>query len=127
LNDGDRAAVLDDLDGDAVRRCKKLLTSAPGRVIQSGTPERHAVGSDTNLRHAKEAFVEEVADRAADICRERSFSAVFVTAPARLVGPLRQRLETEVDLAGALQKDLTKAPDAELGRWLDHLHSTAQD
>lgn len=98
----------------------ELRASAPGRSLQSGTPERHAIGRDGAIRRAKEAFVEEIADRAAEVCRKRRFSAVFVAAPARLLGPLRERLETQAELAGALRKDLTKAPDATLGRWLDH-------
>jgi protein required for attachment to host cells len=72
------------------------------------------------FRQAKEAFVEEMADRAAEVCRQRNFQAVFIAAPARLVGPLRRRLATQATVAGALQKDLTKAPDAALGRWLSH-------
>ncbi|MGZ6015511.1 MAG: host attachment protein [Phenylobacterium sp.] len=98
----------------------ELRASAPGRSVQSGTPERHSVGREGAFRQAKEAFVAEMADRAAEVCRERDFQAVFIAAPARLVGPLRRHLETQAKIAGALQKDLTKAPDAALGRWLNH-------
>jgi protein required for attachment to host cells len=98
----------------------ELRASPPGRSLQSGTPERHAVGREGAFRQAKEAFVEEMADRAAEVCRRRDFQAVFIAAPARLVGPLRRRLTTQAKVAGALQKDLTKASDATLGRWLDH-------
>jgi protein required for attachment to host cells len=98
----------------------ELRASAPGRSVQSGTPERHAIGREGAFRQAKVAFVEEMADRAAEMCRQRDFQAVFITAPARLVGPLRRRLATQATVAGAVQKDLTKAPDAALGQWLDH-------
>lgn len=98
----------------------ELRASAQGRSVQSGTPERHSVGREGSFRQAKEAFVEEMADRAAQICRERGFQAVFVAAPARLIGPLRRRLAPHAQIVGALEKDLTKAPDAKLGKWLDH-------
>jgi protein required for attachment to host cells len=98
----------------------ELRASAPGRSVQSGTPERHAIGREGAFRQAKQAFVEEMADRAADICRERGFQAVFAAAPARLIGPLRRRLASKAKVAGALEKDLTRAPDAALGKWLDH-------
>ena len=97
----------------------ELRASAPGRSVQSGTPERHSVGREGAFRQAKQAFVEEMADRAAEVCREREFQAVFIAAPARLIGPLRRRLATQAAVAGALQKDLTKTPDAALGRWLN--------
>jgi protein required for attachment to host cells len=97
----------------------ELRASAQGRSIQSGTPERHAVGREGAFRQAKEAFVEEMADRAAELCRERDFEAVFVAAPVRLIGHLRRRLATQATVIGALRKDLTKEPDAELGRWLN--------
>jgi protein required for attachment to host cells len=110
---------IDSRDRRGVLRTE-LRASAPGRSLQSGTPERHAVGREGAFRQAKEAFVEEMADRAAEVCRQHDFQAVFIAAPTRLIGPLRRRLATQVMVAGALQKDLTKAPDAALGRWLDH-------
>jgi protein required for attachment to host cells len=96
----------------------ELRASAPGRSIQSGTPERHAVGPEGSFRQAKEAFVEEMADRAAHVCRDQDFQAMFVAAPARLIGALRRRVASHVEVAGALEKDLTKTPDAALGKWL---------
>ena len=98
----------------------ELRASPPGRSLQSGTPERHAIGREGAFRQAKEAFVEEMADRAAEVYRQRHFRAVFITAPPRLVGPLLRRLATRATVAGALQKDLTKVSDAALGQWLNH-------
>jgi hypothetical protein len=43
---------------------------------------------------------------------------MFVAAPARLIGPLRRRVAAQVEVVGALEKDLTKTPDAALGKWL---------
>lgn len=96
----------------------ELRASAPGRSLQSGAPERHAIGREGAFRQAKEAFAEDMADHAAEVCRQGDFEAVFIAAPARLIGPLRRRLARQATVAGALQKDLTKAPVAELGRWL---------
>jgi protein required for attachment to host cells len=98
----------------------ELRASAPGRSLQSGTPQRHTVGALGSLRQTKEAFVEEMADRAAHICREQGFQTMFVAAPARLIGKLRRRAADQVEVVGALEKDLTKTPDAALGKWLDH-------
>lgn len=98
----------------------ELRASLPDRVLQSGTPERHAVGREDFLRQAKEAFIKEVADRAASVCRDRGFQAIFVAAPARLIGPLRRHIATQAKVVGALEKDLTKAPDERLGTWLSH-------
>lgn len=98
----------------------QLRASAPGRSVQSGTPERHAIGREGAVRQAKEAFVEEMADHAAEVCRRRRFQAVFVAAPARLIGPVRRRLATQAPVVGALRKDLTQEPDAGLGQWLAH-------
>jgi len=97
-----------------------LRTSAPGRSLQSGTPERHGVGRQDTVRRAKEAFAEEMADRAAEVCRQHGFQGVFIAAPARLGDVLRRRLAAQATVAGALHKDLTKTPNAALGRWLGH-------
>jgi protein required for attachment to host cells len=114
------ASEVDRRDRLAVLRAE-LRASAPGRSLQSGTPERHAIGREGAFRQAKAAFVEEMADRAAKTCREGGFEAVFVAAPARLIGGLRARLSRQARIAGALEKDLTRTPDAALGKWLDHL------
>jgi len=99
----------------------ELRSSAPGRSLQSGTPARHAIGREGAFRQAKEAFVEEMADRAAELCRKGQFQAVFIAAPGRLIAPLRRRLESQAQIAGVVEKDLTKSPDAALGQWLGHL------
>lgn len=98
-----------------------LRASPPVANFQSGTPQRHAVGPDQFVRHAKEAFVAEVADRAAEICRKGEYLSIFVAAPARLTGPIQHRLEGQATVAGVLEKDLTKSADATLGKWLERL------
>lgn len=88
---------------------------------QSATPQRHAAVRVDFVREAKDAFVKEVADRAADIAKAKGFQSVFVAAPARLIGPLSERLGRQTRISGALGRDLTKAPDSALPKWLDHL------
>jgi len=88
---------------------------------QSGTTQRHTVGREDFAREAKEAFMTEVADRALAVAKAREFQSIFVAAPSRLIGPLRQRLAGHARISGTLDRDLTKAPDATLPKWLGHL------
>lgn len=110
---------------DARRSLEQLrseLRASPAAAnFQSGTPQRHQVTAGDRTRLAKEAFVAEVADHAAKICEKRGFEHVVVAAPARLPGPLKAGLTGRTHLAAALERDLTKAPDAALPRWLDHI------
>lgn len=104
---------------ESLRRA--LRASPPGRSMSSASPRRTAVGREDHLRTAKEAFVGEVAERAAEICRLREMAGVVVAAPSRLIGEIQQRLEGRARIAGKIRKDLTKAANSELGVWLDHL------
>lgn len=99
----------------------ELRAGLPGRTQQSGTPERHAVGREDYIRLAKQAFIEQVAERAADVAEARGFQDVVVAAPARLIEPLRKGLARRAHIAGSLERDLTKAPDEALPKWLDHV------
>lgn len=99
----------------------ELRASPPGRSISSTSPRRAAVGPDDYTRPAKEAFVREVADHAAELCRRRDFASVVVAAPPRLVSELKRRVADRVRVEASLGKDLTKSSDHELGAWLDHI------
>lgn len=99
----------------------ELRGSPPVANRQSGTPQRHAVGPDSFVRDAKEAFAAEVADRAAEICRKGEYLSIFIAAPSRLTGPIQQRLEGKAAVSGVLEKDLTKSPDETLETWLGGL------
>lgn len=99
----------------------ELRSSLPDRSFQSGTPERHAVGREDYFRQAKEAFALEIADRAADVCLRDRYEGVVIAAPARLIGALRAQVAERAPIAGAIEKDLTKAPDARLPKWFDHV------
>jgi len=106
---------------DQLRR--ELRASPAVRNRQSGTSQRHTVGREDFFRQSKEAFIAEVVDRAVDVARERDFQSIFVAAPARLIGPIRERIAGRATLAGVLERDLTKSPDAALPKWLDHVFS----
>lgn len=100
----------------------ELRASPPVRTHSSTSPRRSAVGREDYLRPAKEAFMAEVAERAAALLKARRLDSVFLAAPSQLIGRLRTRLEDRAPVAGALRKDLTKAPDHELGAWLADAH-----
>jgi protein required for attachment to host cells len=116
-------STIEEIDGAArlATLRKELRASPPARSFSSASPRRSAVGPEDYLRPAKEAFVREVAEHAAEVCRHRKFNGVVVAAPARLLGELRRGVEEHAPVAASLGKDLTKAHDHELGAWLDDL------
>ena len=132
LTDGGRARLmrrssetghyvtLEEIDGGPRLRAlhSELQSSPPARSFASMSPAHSAVGKEDYYRPAKEAFVAEVADRAIDVARRENLEAVVLAAPARLVGPLTARLERRIEIGG-IRKDLTKAPNYELGAWLN--------
>ena len=99
----------------------ELRSSPPDRSFQSGTPERHTVGREDYFRQAKEAFASEIAQQAAEVCRRDSYTGVVIAAPARLIGGLKTQVAEHAPVAGAIEKDLTKAPDHSLPKWFDHM------
>ena len=115
--------VLKEVDGSGrlkgLRR--DLRGSPPARSQESSSPSRHSVGREDHFRQAKEeAFVADVADLALEFENEAR-DGVVIVAPARLLGPLRRRLEKRMRVVGALSKDLVKTPESELGEWLSSL------
>lgn len=100
---------------------RELRASQPPVNRQSGTPVRHSLGKSNYIRQAKEQFVAAVAQEALQAVQAGGFEKVVLAAPPRLIGPLRERLGDGARVVGALKRDLTKSPDAELPRWLDHV------
>lgn len=96
----------------------ELRASPPARTLEQGHPGGHALNQQDFLRSAKEAFVAEVAEKAASLMQKRDYQAVFLAAPARLIAVLRRGLAGKATITGEINRDLTKAPDAELGKWL---------
>jgi len=105
---------------------RELRASPPGRSHESSSPNRRTVGREDFFRQAKEAFVAEVADLAADAFPDEAGDGVAIAAPSRLLGPLRTRLEPKIRVLAELSKDLTKIPDHELSRWLNKLEVAAE-
>lgn len=103
---------------------EKVRSRTLPRTQSSFSPRRSSISRESPLRLAKEAFLDQVADRAADTCRREQFSGVFIAAPPRLIGQLEARLRERGSLAGTLGKDLTKVPVERLGRWLDDVTAT---
>lgn len=104
-----------------LRRLRAEMRASPlDSSFESASPARHGVGREDVLRQAKDAFMADVADKAAKACRARGYDDAFVAAPKRLVGALRDQLGAHARIVGTLGRDLTKVPDAELGAWLDH-------
>jgi protein required for attachment to host cells len=116
-------STIEEIDGTGRLKTlrKELRASPPARSFSSASPRRAAVGPEDYFRPAKEAFVREIAERAAEVCRRRQFEGVVVAAPSRLLGELKRGVEAHAPVAASLGKDLTKAPDHELGAWLDDL------
>ena len=113
-----RFATFAEVDG---RNRLEQLRRAQLANRQSGTPVRHSLGRSDYVRRAKAAFVEAVADEAVRALATRGFEAVVLAAPARLIGPLRERLAERAQVSVAISRDLTKSPDRELPRWLDRV------
>jgi protein required for attachment to host cells len=120
--------TIEEIDGEQRLKTlrQELRASPPAREFSKGSPRRSAVGKEDFYRPAKEAFVGDVADRAVEAARREQLDAVFLAAPARLLGPLKVRLDQRVRVAGAIRKDLTKAPDHELGVWLNEALANPQ-
>jgi len=100
---------------------QELRASPPSRVMQSGSAgRRHTVGPDDAVQRAKTDFIATVAGRATELYRARGCSEMVVAAPDRLLAPLRERLEDGGARTLAINRDLTKTPDGDLGEWLEH-------
>lgn len=119
---GDFATVVE-LDHRAELRTlrRELRTSPPPRSFEGQGGSRHAVGLEGRqyLDQSKMAFMDEVAEAAARRANEARAKGVVIAAPARLLEPLRERIQGQVSIVGSVSKDLVKTPDHELGRWLE--------
>jgi protein required for attachment to host cells len=95
-------------------------TERPGRVHESATAARHAVEPRTDPhREAKRAFARHLAERLE--AAAGSYARLLLVAPPAFLGDLRAALgdAARAKLAGTLDKDLAKAPLADIAGHLD--------
>lgn len=88
------------------------------RSVQSATGTGHTTGVEDPYRRAKAAFAAEVAAAAVEALGSRGDQALVLVAPARTLGILEDAIGDSAPVADTLDRDLTKAPDIELDRWL---------
>jgi protein required for attachment to host cells len=89
-----------------------------GRSFESGSAARHGVGREDAYQRAKAAFAADVAKTLLALFGSTSQAGVVLVAPPRLLRVLRDGIGSSVPIVAELSKDLTKATDHELGRWL---------
>jgi hypothetical protein len=111
-------ATFEEIDArDQLRTLRRELRANPrARNQQSGAPAlTHTLGRGAPVREAKQAFIENVADRASTLLRNGRYAQVVVAAPDRLLDPLSRRLAHSGAALVAINRDLTKTPDHALG------------
>ncbi|MBA4805361.1 MAG: host attachment protein [Brevundimonas sp.] len=112
--------TLREIDGlealEAVREAARRNPSV--RSVQSATGVGHTTGQEDPYRPAKAAFAAEVAAAAVEASRARGDHGLILVAPARTLASLREAIGKVAPIVADLDRDLVKAPDAELERWL---------
>lgn len=88
------------------------------RSVQAATGVRHMTGNEDPYRQAKAEFATGVAAAAVQALKSRGDHALILVAPARILGVLKEAVGAGAPVADTLDRDLTKAPDIELERWL---------
>lgn len=133
--DGQRARVLEraSLEAEWMEReehrssnftppSRELGTDRPGRVHESVGMARHGMTTREDPHEAAEAeFARSLAHRLEHWASDNLFRRLYIMAPPRFLGHLREELgrAARQALHGTLDKDLTKAPVAEI---VGHLH-----
>lgn len=132
LADGGRARFVErDPESRAFRTVREIDGAAPlaelreerrhnpaVRSVQSATGASHTTGIEDPYRQAKAEFATGVAEAALQALRSRGDHALILVAPARILGVLKDAIGARAPVADTLDRDLTKAPDIELERWL---------
>ena len=88
------------------------------RSVQSATGASHTTGVEDPYRQAKAAFAVAIADSAVSALKSRDEHALILVAPARILAVLEDAIGDSAPVADTLDRDLTKARDIELERWL---------
>jgi protein required for attachment to host cells len=98
---------------------RDLGAERPGRGHESANAAHHAVEPREDLHRAEKLqFVDEVAEALNQANARGAFDRLILVAPARALSELRDALDAETGrkVVGELQKDLTKAPVADLAQ-----------
>lgn len=101
---------------------RELGTDRPGRVHESVGMARHGIAVRTDLHEEAEMeFARYLLDRLEHWARDNCYRRLYIMAPPRFLGHLREGLgrATRQALHGTLNKDLVKAPIPEI---VAHLH-----
>ena len=105
--------------GEALAEVREAQRRNPAaRSVQAATGVRHTTGNEDPYRQAKAAFATGVAAAAVEALRSRGDHALILVAPARILAVLTEAVGAGAPVADTLDRDLTKAPDIELERWL---------
>ena len=88
------------------------------RSVQSATGASHTTGVEDPYRRAKAGFAAQVAAAAVRTLGSRGEHALILVAPARTLKVLKDAVGAAAPIAETLARDLTKAADSELERWL---------
>ena len=97
-----------------------------GGSVSVHAPSGHTFRVDQRTSAAREVrvrFAHEVADAISAQAAQGAFDRLALVAPPRILSAIRDRMSVgaSAKLARTLAKDLTKAPDHELGAWLGAL------
>ncbi len=93
----------------------------PARVQESAAPARHSIAARVDLRDKIEReFIQSIAADLRDDRTVNSFDNLVLVAPGKLLTLLRDSLPSGIaaKVIRCIDHDLTKVPDAELGRHL---------
>lgn len=100
---------------------RDIASDRPGRSFDSGGEGRHAMEPPTDpKRHAKQAFVRDVAGILEAARKRNEFERLIVVAPPQALGDLRSEFGVELQrmVIAEINKDLTQVPIRDLP---DHL------
>ena len=103
-------------------KTSQIASDDAGRVLESGSTTRHAAEARHDPhRQAKEAFSRKTAEDINKAAKESKFDELVIVAPARVLGEIRDHLDTQTKkrVVAELSKDLTPVPDGDLAKHLD--------
>lgn len=112
--------VIDVLKDDANPPTREQGTDKPGRVNQSVTSGRSAVGQTDWHEIGEERFAATVASRLDAAAMRNSFEKLILVAPPNTLAALRKKLDAKTAdrVVAEIDKDLTKHPVPEIARVL---------